>query len=111
MFADHAMSAMQTIGIDVGEVKVEVSGAISRDPRQLMAVGRQPRLDVDRAGERECLLASAGQIQPPQFHRLAIVTDKHHAAAIAGDIRLIIVSADGVGELSGIFTFQRLAPK
>ena len=76
-----------------------------------MPVRRQARLDVDRAAVCQCLLASAGQIQPPQFQCAAVVAREHHAATVARDIGLIVISADGMSEFGSVFTVDALAPE
>ena len=80
-------------------------------PGDALAVRRQARLDVDRAGVRQCVRATAGQVEPPQFHRLAVVAREHDAAAIARDVGLVVVGAGGMRELDRLVIADALAPQ
>src|SRR6476469_8682942 len=72
--AEQRMRIRQAARANIADEQVEMAAALGRDPGETLAVGRQPRLDIDRTASRQLLLGAAGQIEPPQLDAVTVVT-------------------------------------
>jgi hypothetical protein len=93
-----------------GDVSQKMAGPVGRDKGEAAAIGRPPRLDIDRAGRGERRHPPRCQVEQHQLHRTAVVAHEHDAPAIGRAIGLIVAAAV-VGQLLGDAAVRPLAPQ
>jgi hypothetical protein len=101
----------ETVRADVGNVQVETAIAPRRHPRKPATVRREPRLDVDGAVAGQAPLAAAREIEEPELDRLSIVAAEDDRARVGRNVRLVVIGALRMRELSRLLRADRLPPQ